>query len=621
MRSANALIYFDDPDRLTEAIVGRIGKDIVLALPLGLGKANHVANSVFNRAAGDPSMALRIFTALTLGKPRPKRELERRFLEPISARLFDGYPALAYDEALLQNRLPPNIEVDEFFFLAGSRLNVAASQRNYISANYTHALRYVLDRKVNVVGQLVAKRVRDGKTHYSLSCNPDITLDLLDARRAGRADFILIGQVNSELPYMPGGAELPPEEFDYILEGPQTEFPLFAPPREPVDLSEYAAGFHVARMVLDGGTIQLGIGALGDAVAQALILRHRKNAEFSDIGARLAPFISLAEPLDEAPFIQGVFGASEMFVECFLDLYRAGILKREVNGALLHAAFFVGSKAFYQALRTMSESDRAKFQMTAVSYVNELYGDETAKRSARIKGRFINNAMMATLLGAVISDGLEDGKIISGVGGQYNFVAQSFALDDARSIIMVRATRNAKGRVTSNILWNYGHTTIPRHLRDIVVTEYGIADLRGKTDRDVIAAMLGVADSRFQGELLNQAKAAGKIEKSFEVPAAYRDNTPKRIERALGPARAAGLIAPFPFGTDFTQIEQRLIPALTSLASASPIQIVSFLMRGLWPSGHSPDTQDCLDRMGLARPKGFFELIYAALLHGSLQAR
>ena len=621
MRSANALIYFDDPDRLTEAIVGRIGKNIVLALPLGLGKANHVANSVFNRAAGDPSMALRIFTALTLGKPRPKRELERRFLEPISARLFDGYPALAYDEALLQNRLPPNIEVDEFFFLAGSRLNVAASQRNYISANYTHALRYVLDRKVNVVGQLVAKRVRDGKTHYSLSCNPDITLDLLDARRAGRADFILIGQVNSELPYMPGGAELPPEEFDYILEGPQTEFPLFAPPREPVDLSEYAAGFHVARMVLDGGTIQLGIGALGDAVAQALILRHRKNAEFSDIGARLAPFISLAEPLDEAPFIQGVFGASEMFVECFLDLYRAGILKREVNGALLHAAFFVGSKAFYQALRTMSESDRAKFQMTAVSYVNELYGDEAAKRSARIKGRFINNAMMATLLGAVISDGLEDGKIISGVGGQYNFVAQSFALDDARSIIMVRATRNAKGRVTSNILWNYGHTTIPRHLRDIVVTEYGIADLRGKTDRDVIAAMLGVADSRFQGELLNQAKAAGKIEKSFEVPAAYRDNTPKRIERALGPARAAGLIPPFPFGTDFTQIEQRLIPALTSLASASPIQIVSFLMRGLWPSGRSPDTQVCLDRMGLARPKGFLELIYAALLRGSLQAR
>ena len=199
----------------------------MLALPLGLGKANHVANSIFNRAAGDPSMALRIFTALTLGKPRPRQELERRFLEPISARLFDGYPALAYDEALRENRLPPNIEVDEFFFLAGTRLNIAASQRNYISANYTHALRYVLDRKVNVVGQLVAKRVRDGKTHYSLSCNPDITLDLLAARRVGRAEFILVGQVNSELPYMPGDAELPPEEFDYILEGPRDRISSF----------------------------------------------------------------------------------------------------------------------------------------------------------------------------------------------------------------------------------------------------------------------------------------------------------------------------------------------------------------------------------------------------------
>jgi Acetyl-CoA hydrolase/transferase C-terminal domain len=621
MRSANGPVLFDDADRLTDAIIGRTGKNLVLALPLGLGKANHVANSIFNRAAGDPSIALRIFTALTLGKPRAKRELERRFLEPISARLFDDYPSLAYSEALLENRLPPNIEVNEFFFLAGSRLNVPAAQRNYISANYTHALSYVLDRKVNVVGQLVAKRVRDGKTCYSLSCNPDITLDLLAARRAAQANFVLVGQVNSELPYMPGDAELSPEEFDFFLEGPQSEFPLFAPPREPVDLSEYAAGFHVARMIADGGTIQLGIGSLGDAVAQALILRHRKNSEFRDIGARLAPFISFVEPLEDMPFMQGVYGVSEMFVESFLDLYRANILKREVNGALLRAAFFVGSKAFYQALREMPDAERAKFQMTAVSYVNELYGDEAAKRSARIKSRFINNGMMATLLGAVISDGLEDGKVVSGVGGQYNFVAQSFALADARSIIMVRATRNAKGRVTSNILWKYGHATIPRHLRDVVVTEYGIADLRGKTDRDVIAAMLSIADSRFQSELVRQAKDSGKIENGFELPAACRENTPERIETALRTAYDSGLIPPFPFGTDFTQTEQRLIPALTRLSSASSIQLIGFLLRGLGSKSRFADTQDCLDRMGLARPRGLVESIYAAVLRGCLRSR
>ena len=516
MRSGNAPVQFDDADRLTDAIVGRLGKNIVLALPLGLGKANHVANSIFDRAAHDTSITLRIFTALTLEKPRAKQDLERRFLDPVSARLFGGYPALAYGDALRDNRMPPNVEVDEFFFLAGSRLNVAASQRNYISANYTHAIRYILDRKVNAVGQLVAKRVRDGKTYYSLSCNPDITVDLLAARRAGRIDFIFIGQVNSELPYMAGDAELPANEFDFILDGPKTDFPLFAPPREPVDLTEYAAGLHVAQIIADGGTIQIGIGSLGDAVAQALVLRHRNNAAFREMAARLAPYTSLGDPLENAAFEHGLHGASEMFVECFLDLYRAGVLKREVDGILLHAAFFVGSKAFNQGLRDLPEAERAKFHMTAVSFVNELYGDEAAKRAARVKGRFINNAMMATLLGDVISDGLDNGKVVSGVGGQYNFVAQSFALDDARSIIMLRSTRNSNGRVTSNILWNYGHTTIPRHLRDIVVTEYGIADLRGKSDRDVIAAMVCVADSRFQDELLSQAKNAGKIEKRLQ---------------------------------------------------------------------------------------------------------
>lgn len=619
MRGGEAPRHFDDVERLTDAIVERIGKNIVLALPLGLGKANHIANSVFDRAAGDDSIALRIFTALTLEKPRAKSDIERRFLDPISERLFGGYPALAYGEALRDNRMPPNVEVDEFFFLAGSRLNVAASQRNYISANYTHAIHYVIDRKVNVVAQLVAKRVRDNNTFYSLSCNPDITLDLLAARRAGRTDFIFVGQVNSELPYMAGDAELPADEFDYVLESPQTDFPLFAPPREPVDLTEYAAGLHVARMIADGGTIQIGIGSLGDAVAQALVLRHRHNAAFRDAGARLDPFISGAVALEDTPFENGLYGASEMFVECFLDLYRAGILKREVDGALLHAAFFVGSKAFYKGLRDLSETERAKFHMTAVSFVNELYGDETTKRTARVKSRFINNAMMATLLGDIVSDALDNGKVVSGVGGQYNFVAQSFALENARSIIMLRATRNVKGRVSSNILWNYGHTTIPRHLRDIVVTEYGIADLRGKSDRDVIAAMLAVADSRFQEELLSRAKEASKIESSYEIPPQHRNNKPERIERALSDARAAGLIDPFPFGTDFTPTEQRLIPALTRLASASPIQIAGLLFRGLGSRSRFSDNQSCLDRMGLANPKRLTEFVYAALLRGSLQ--
>ena len=170
---------------------------------------------------------------------------------------------------------------------------------------------------------------------------------------------------------------------------------------------------------------------------------------------------------------------------------------------------------------------------------------------------------------------------------------------------MLRATREAKRRTTSNIRWNYGHTTIPRHLRDIVVTEYGVADLRGKTDRDVIAAMLAVADSRFQDELLRQAKDAGKIERGFELPAACRDNTPERIARALAPAREQGLLPAFPFGTDFTpRPSSACIPALMLLQSVSPPRLAGLLARGLFVIRARADVRDCLARMGLDHPSG-----------------
>ena len=615
-------LTFDDADRLADGILARVGKKIVLALPLGLGKANHVANALFTRAAADASIELRIFTALTLEKPHGRSLLERRFLVPFSERVFEGYPDLAYAAALHRNALPSNVHVDEFFFQAGSRLGIAASQRDYISANYTHALGYLIERGVNVVAQLVSKQQRGGETRLSLSCNPDLTLDALALRGRGQAPFLMVGQVNSELPFMPGDSDIAADEFDLLLEGRETDFPLFGTPHEPIGLADYATGLSVARLVADGGTLQLGIGSLGDAVIHALILRQRSNSEFVRLLARLAPDdraqISLRQ---HEPFEVGLHGVSEMFIEGFLALRDAGVLKREVDGKVLSAAFFLGSRAFYRELREMPPVELAKLRMTSVSFVNELYGtDEMAKRAARVKARFINNAMMATLLGDVISDALEDGQVVSGVGGQYNFAAQSFALEGARFIIMLPATRTAGGRVTSNIRWNYGHTTIPRHLRDVVVTEYGVADLRGKTDRDVIAAMLAVADSRFQDELLARAKRAGKIEQRFKLPGAWRDNTPERIARALAPAREQGLLPPFPFGTDFTAVEQRLIPALALLRTSSPRRRLGFVVKGLLSGKPPAQVADCLARMGFEQQASLKDRAYAALLQGALES-
>jgi hypothetical protein len=257
--------------------------------------------------------------------------------------------------------------------------------------------------------------------------------------------------------------------------------------------------------------------------------------------------------------------------------------------------------------------------MMPVSFTNELYGDEDAKRRARSEARFVNNAMMATLMGAAISDGLENGQVVSGVGGQYNFVAQAFALQGARSVLTVEATRQAGAKTQSNIRWSYGHETIPRHLRDVIVTEYGVADIRGKSDADVIAAMLQVADSRFQDQLARQAKDAGKLPKNFEIPAAHRENHPERIASALKPAREAGLLPSFPFGSDFTDVEQRLIPALQFLQDAqrSPQRLPGLLWQGLTRIPDATDSE-CLARLGLDRPATLSERAYRALVSAAL---
>lgn len=610
---------FSKPDDIAEDIIRDVGTDLVVGLPLALGKANHIINALYARAAADRAINLTIFSALSLEKPKPANLLERRFIAPVIDRLFGGYPDLAYADALHAGVLPPNIRVIEFFFLAGRWLHVPFAQQHYVSANYTHAVSYVLVRGLNVVTQLVAKRIVDGVARYSLSCNTDTTLDILRARAEGRASFKLIGQVNSELPFMPGPGDLPAEEFSAVLDSPETEFPLFAPPSEPITDSKYAIGLHSAGLVRDGGSLQIGIGQIGDALAQGLIVRHRDNSQFQWIMKRLSPATEPLGALQTGLFERGLYGVSEMLTEAFLGLIDAGILKREVDGVVLHGAFFLGPKSLYRALREMTPEKIARIQMMPVSFTNELYGDEEAKRRARVDARFVNNAMMATLMGAAISDGLENGQVVSGVGGQYNFVAQAFALQGARSILALESTRLAGARPQSNIRWRYGHETIPRHLRDIIVTEYGVADLRGKSDADVIAAMLGVSDSRFQDELARRAKDAGKLLKSYEIPAAHRDNLPERITRALKPARDAGLLPLFPFGSDFTDVEQRLIPALQILQDAqrSPLRLPELLWQGFTRTPEAADSE-CLARLGLDKPATLTERAYRALVSAAL---
>lgn len=605
---------FDSADALARSLIERTGGRIRLALPLGLGKANTLVNALTRAALADADIHLSIFTALTLERPAPSGDMEKRFLGPAMDRLFGRYPPLLYATLLRGSGLPANIEVHEFFMLAARWLGVERMQQDYISANYTHALSCLLERRPNVLMQLVA---REGG-RFSISCNTDITADLLKARREGRASFIFAGEINTELPFLDGTAVTGDKDIDLLLDDPATDFELFSVVKRPVTLADHAIGFHASRLVRDGGTLQIGIGSVGDALAHALILRHRDNRTWRNIvdGLGGGP---LPEFGGDGTFETGLYACSEMLVDGLLRLFEAGVIRREAGGVAIHAGFFVDCRDFYRRLRALAPEQRAKIAMMPVSFTNALYGDEAARRADRRDARFVNNCMSATLLGAVASDTLEDGRVVSGVGGQYDFVAQAFALGDARSVITLNATRQSGGETTSNIVVSHAQLTIPRHLRDLFVSEYGIADLRGKSDAQCIMAMLSIADSRFQDALADAAKRSGKLPGDFVLPVAWRNNTPERLRERLGTAFYGAAPPLFPFGTDFDAVEQRLLGALAllKLRAHAKAGLAALLWQGLRNTTSGEDRQ-CLARMDLAAPAGFREKISALALRGAL---
>jgi len=596
-------------------LLARLGNDLRIATPLGLGKPNALLNLLYARAKADPGLKLTLSTALSLNPPSPREDLARRFFLPFRDRQWGrDYPVLEYARDAEAGKLPSNVRVHEFYFQAGVALHSPAMQRDYQSVNYTHVARNVFEEGVQAIVQLVA---RDGR-RISLSCNPDLTLDVTDLCRGSGRPFVLVGVVHPELPFLEGEAAVEEGYFDLLIDDPEAvKHELFALPRLPVDDTDHAIGFHASRLIEDGGTLQIGIGALSDALVSALILRHREPAVYAEAmggGATLGPFR------------EGLYGLSEMVMDGFMHLRRAGVLRREVvdeaSGAhtFLHGAFYLGSKEFYRWLGELSPPERAGLRMTRVSKVNDLYDpNEIGLRLQRKRARFVNTCMQATLLGGAASETLEDGRVVSGVGGQYNFVAMAHELPDARSVILLRSTRESRGKRSSNVVWSHGQLTIPRHLRDVFVTEYGVADVRGKSDEDCIRAMIEVADAEFQDELVDQAKSYGKLGPAYRVPDSARANTPARIAEWADGLRRKGQCRPFPFGSDFTPEEERLALALPYLKAAGERSKWE-LLRLMKDGGSAPGTERALARMGLATPVGIKSRIYRRLVAGALGA-
>jgi acyl-CoA hydrolase len=567
---------------------------------------------------------------------------------------------------------------------------------------------------------MVAARDTDEGLSLSLSSNPDLTLEILDLVKAKAKEhdtdypFMCLAQVHEDMPFMELDAEVVPESFDLIVRNPVYDRTLFAVPNAAVPLADYATALHASSLIVDGGTLQIGIGALGDAVAHACVLRHHNNAEYRALLQQITVQPNaLAE--DPTPFDEGLYVSTEMFVNGMMHLIEQGIVKRKVydnlalqrglndgvisarldaqffdygrrsgfipatlcaesleelqywgvvservelvgrelkldgqllandlddpqvqaallravegrelrNGRILHGGFFLGPRDFYHKLRTLDAAGREQICMTGVRRTNQLLLDYHLYCAQRRNARFINTGMIVSLSGAVASDALEDGTVVSGVGGQYNFVAMANDLPGARSVLCIRSTRGHGKQLRSNVVPCYGYTTIPKHLRDVVVTEYGIADLRGQSDSEIIKRLINIADSRFQESLLEFAKTHGKVAADYRIPAAARDNTPARIQRTLGPSHQSGLLPDYPFGTELSDQELALSVSLRKIKALSeePAHFISATFKALLHRSHPESARPFLERLQLEHPETTHDFLIQQLLLLDLEER
>jgi len=271
---------------------------------------------------------------------------------------------------------------------------------------------------------------------------------------------IVIAEINQQMPRT-FGAFVHSSEIDYVVE---TNRPLIEIPLPKITEVEEEIGGYVASLVPDQANLQLGIGSIPDAVLK--FLRGKK-----DLGIH-----------------------SEMFSDGAIDLFESGVITNEYNNlnpGKFVANFLLGTRRLYGFV-----DNNPKVKMQPVDYTNNIMiAGQVNKLIA------INSALQVDLYGQVNADTIGYQQY-TGVGGQVDFVRAASLSSGGKSIIALPST--AKDGTVSRIvkLLDEGAcVTTSRNDVHYVITEYGIADLRGKTLRQRAEALISLAHPKFRGRL------------------------------------------------------------------------------------------------------------------------
>lgn len=296
--------------------------------------------------------------------------------------------------------------------------------------------------------------------YVCMSTSQQVELELFDTCET------VVLEVNPQLPHTSGTTRIPADQVDFFIEGdlPVSTSPVY--PSTPVQetIADYAAS-----IIHDGDCIQLGIGGMPDAVAERLMDRHDLGIYTEMLGSAMGKLMWC-----------GAVNNSRK------NYYRGRTI----------AAFAWGSKELYDYI-----NGNPMVELLPVKQVNE--PSNIAKNKNMVS---VNTALEIDLTGQICSETI-NGMQYSGTGGASDFAYGAFHAEGGRGVIALQST--AKGGTISRIVprLSAGNVvSIPRNIVDMVVTEYGIAKLRGKSVRQRVQELIAVAHPDFRAELKKEAE-------------------------------------------------------------------------------------------------------------------
>ncbi len=364
------------------------------------------------------------------------------------------------------------------------RRAVVEGRADYTPVFLSEIPRLIRKRQIPIDVAIISVTPPDQDGQCSLGTHVDIAPAAIAAAR------LVIAQVNASLPRTFGKSTVHVDQIDYLVEMDQP-LPVLAapPPREETD----AIAEHVARLVMNGSTLQIGIGAVPNAVLKALA-NHR------DLGVH-----------------------SEMFSDGLVELVERGVItggKKSLHRGKIVASFLMGTRRLYDFV-----DNNPMVELYPVDYTNDPF--VIARNDYMVA---INTALEVDLTGQVCSDSIGD-RFYSGIGGQVDFIRGAARSEGGKPIIALPSTacNGDVSRIVPQLSDGAGVVTTRGDVH-FVVTEYGIAYLHGKTVRQRAMELIHVAHPKFRPWLLSEAKRRRFVYRDQLEPFLKPSLYPKQFE-------------------------------------------------------------------------------------------